>query len=1228
MNTVKLDPPMPDESKCPQCGTPLQSGALAGLCPACLLKRGAEESATGGAQTAFVPPTIAELAPLFPQLEILELIGKGGMGAVYKARQKQLDRIVALKILPPGIGNDPAFADRFAREAKALAKLNHPGIVTLYEFGVASGILPDVEPGILPGGKGVLSATGLESSGFGASSGAGPGGKIPPSMSGKRPDATTPAGPASQPSTLNPQPLLYYFLMEFVDGVTLRQLLNTGRIAPREALAIVPQICDALQFAHDHGIVHRDIKPENILMDRRGRVKVADFGLAKIVGTESERSAGLRPSAVQTDDSNEPGRRPALQELTDAGKVMGTPQYMSPEQIAAPGEVDHRADIYALGVVFYQMLTGELPGKRIEPPSSKVRIDVRLDEVVLRALEKKPELRYQQASVLKTQLERIAETEMRKPESGKAETNRFPRILFKPILNLDFAVRWGWRFAGLIILLSLAYTFSDGAASGVVLKLAFLPIVLVAIAELYMHRRRKSWSETAQTEKRKLEGRKAEIPAWAGGLDYRSAATLFGWPLLHVTSGLDPQTGRARVARGIIAIGGVAQGLVAFGGIAMGGVAFGGLSFGVVAWGGCALGMLTFGGLAIGLLMAIGGGAVAPVALGGGAAGYLAYGGEAIGEHVLDARTRDPVAETFFLPWAKVLFANLHWINPVALLIIIGIGVGVPLWLQRRSRGQGCSSWKFLGTVSLLILLVGGLVAGTTIFAAKRNQIRIEQANRAGVRGTDVPARLLAIEDRSQPGFTMWQPDGSDVPETVRAVLTNNWGGGSSRGVFWFSVLVSNAPDDSLVESWTAKVGRNKVSRFGGVMERVPSLGGTLVRFASGEFRGRETVDARFGFAVQPWRTLLVWEGAPLKLVQNNWPGAETIEGIEVEAVGPRRILEFDPYAGHRFLHRTDAGVQIRIELPQAGRTEGTWLLEVENRQGSRRSVTAYSEVPNQAGEWTGNTIWDVDFPRAEIQTITLKGHFYDEDYLWTNFGDVPLRGISSPTNTMRINLSVEARPDGPVGVEFKTGELHDQVVKTIELLRSGITPVSLAGLPNGEYYAFFSASGCASQWRRITLRDGVVDPEMLTVKLFRSRRVKLRWAYNIAGGSELVGKDVNVGGDTITHWERLPHFQMDWQLWQKGRNGEMFGDTPYLEFHRTGRDFGFARVPDGVNFDELTNAPLNARYVSEGIKVEKGLILFCRVQGHPPYGGGYGKIVIEDITPEPIESGSALHGE
>jgi predicted Ser/Thr protein kinase len=212
MNTKKI---------CSGCQKPIAENAPHGLCPKCLLKAGlgtgvdfGSDSQTECGRTSFVAPALQEVARLFPQCEILGFLGQGGMGAVYKARQKELDRVVALKILPPGIGNDVAFAERFTGEARALAKLNHPGIVTLYEFGRVDG--------------------------------------------------------------------LFFFLMEFVDGVNLRQLLGAGRLSPREGLAIVPQICDALQYAHDQGIVHRDIKPENILLDRQGRVKVADFGLAKL----------------------------------------------------------------------------------------------------------------------------------------------------------------------------------------------------------------------------------------------------------------------------------------------------------------------------------------------------------------------------------------------------------------------------------------------------------------------------------------------------------------------------------------------------------------------------------------------------------------------------------------------------------------------------------------------------------------------------------------------------------------------------------------------------------------------------------------------------------------------------------------------------------------------------------------------------------------------------------
>jgi serine/threonine protein kinase len=346
---------------CPQCGEPLPANSPAGLCPRCLMAMnmasqteftGANANSPSGAKAP--PPTPAEIAPHFPSFDILECLGRGGMGVVYKARQKSLNRLVALKILAPEREKDAAFAQRFTVEAETLAKLNHPGIVTIYDFGQTNG--------------------------------------------------------------------LFYLVMEFVDGVTLRRLLETRRMSPREALAIVPQICDALQFAHDQGIVHRDIKPENILMDRHGRVKVADFGLAKLVGTEAF-PLFVVPSSGGSDAPNPDRLKPGLQtSLTDAGKVMGTPQYMAPEQADHPGEVDHRADIYALGVVLYQMLTGELPGKRLEPPSRKVQIDVRLDEVVLRALEKNPERRYQQASVLKTQLETIATTPPEGSRPGETQT--------------------------------------------------------------------------------------------------------------------------------------------------------------------------------------------------------------------------------------------------------------------------------------------------------------------------------------------------------------------------------------------------------------------------------------------------------------------------------------------------------------------------------------------------------------------------------------------------------------------------------------------------------------------------------------------------------------------------------------------------------------------------------------------------------------------------------------
>jgi tRNA A-37 threonylcarbamoyl transferase component Bud32 len=320
--------------KCPQCAAPLADSLPAGLCPSCLmaLNLDTETAFTEDAAPAQPPLPPEQIAPHFPQLEVLECLGRGGMGVVYKVRQKSLNRLAALKLLAPERVRDARFADRFTREAQALAALSHPNIVTIYDFGQAGGF--------------------------------------------------------------------YFLLMEFVDGLNLCQLLRARRFTPEEALAVVPPLCDALQFAHDRGIVHRDIKPENLLLDKAGRVKVADFGIARMLGGESVPIA--RPASREDERAGAKGT-----DLTQ-NTALGTPGYSAPEQRTDPQRVDNRADIYSLGVVFYEMLTGELPGRQIEPPSRKVEIDVRLDEIVLRALEKKPELRFQQASVLKTQVESIS----------------------------------------------------------------------------------------------------------------------------------------------------------------------------------------------------------------------------------------------------------------------------------------------------------------------------------------------------------------------------------------------------------------------------------------------------------------------------------------------------------------------------------------------------------------------------------------------------------------------------------------------------------------------------------------------------------------------------------------------------------------------------------------------------------------------------------------------------
>ncbi|SOX56759.1 serine/threonine protein kinase [Mycobacterium ahvazicum] len=284
---------------------------------------------------------------LSDRYELGDILGFGGMSEVHLARDVRLHRDVAVKVLRADLARDPSFYLRFRREAQNAAALNHPAIVAVYDTG----------------------------------------------------EAETPAGP------------LPYIVMEYVDGVTLRDIVhNDGPLPPRRAIEIIADACQALNFSHQNGIIHRDVKPANIMISTTNAVKVMDFGIARAIA----------------DSGNS---------VTQTAAVIGTAQYLSPEQ-ARGDSVDARSDVYSLGCVLYEILTGEPPFTGDSPvavayqhvredpvPPSKrhAGISPDLDAVVLKALAKNPDNRYQTAAEMRADLVRVHNGET--PEAPKVFTD-------------------------------------------------------------------------------------------------------------------------------------------------------------------------------------------------------------------------------------------------------------------------------------------------------------------------------------------------------------------------------------------------------------------------------------------------------------------------------------------------------------------------------------------------------------------------------------------------------------------------------------------------------------------------------------------------------------------------------------------------------------------------------------------------------------------------------------